>query len=657
MNQNNLWKWLRALVIGRPRELSDRTLFHRVSLVAVLAWVGLGADGLSSSCYGPEETFRALGQYPALSIFIAFACVGTIAVICASYRQIIELFPTGGGGYLVASKLLGPGVGVVSGSALLVDYVLTITISIASGADALFSLLGPEYLHWKEPFAAAGIVVMTLLNLRGVRESVLIWAPVFFLFVATHGVAILATLGVHAADVGTVATETAREVRTAHAEIGTIGILVLLLRAFAVGAGTYTGIEAVSNGLPILREPRVETGKKTMMLMGFSLAITVFGLLLAYMLQGVHPVEGKTLNAVLFASITASWPHWAGASFVFLCMTSAAALLFIAAQAGFLDGPRVLANMALDRWFPNRFASLSDRFVAQNGIVVMGAAALVTLLATHGSVATLVVLYSINVFLTFSLSQLGMVLHWWRNRRGGHPWKRRLAINGIGLVVTTFILISLCAVKFFQGGWVTLATTSVVVGAAFLIRRQYIASTRDLKRLDCLVAGVEREAGSAAIHRPAPDAPRRTAIVLVNGYNGLGVHTFLGILRMFPRTFGHYVFVQVGVVEAGTFKGAEELDRLRESVRASTEKYLSLCARAGLSAEASTDIGLDVVDVSHGLVERVLTHHPDGVVFGGKLAFLRETIWTRWLHNYVIEALQRILCRRGVAFVIVPIRV
>src|SRR6476646_7873405 len=155
---------LKNIFIGKSRDISDRGIFHKLSLVAVLAWVGLGADGLSSSCYGPEETFKALGTHAGLSVFVAFACVATIVVICASYRQIIELFPSGGGGYLVASKLLSPAAGVVSGSALLIDYVLTITISIASGADALFSLLPTEYQSWKLPFAGAGIVAMTVIN-------------------------------------------------------------------------------------------------------------------------------------------------------------------------------------------------------------------------------------------------------------------------------------------------------------------------------------------------------------------------------------------------------------------------------------------------------------------------------------------------------------
>src|SRR5213595_3718790 len=189
--------WLKRVLIGESRELSDHNLFHRISLIALFAWVGLGADGLSSSCYGPEEAFRTLGGYPHLSVFVALAAVVTIAAICASYSQIIELFPTGGGGYLVASKLLSPTVGVVSGCALLVDYVLTIAISIASGADALFSLLPPVWLPWKLPFALAGTALLTLLNLRGVKESVLLWVPVFFVFIGTHGFGILYAVMTH----------------------------------------------------------------------------------------------------------------------------------------------------------------------------------------------------------------------------------------------------------------------------------------------------------------------------------------------------------------------------------------------------------------------------------------------------------------------------
>ena len=654
MSRQSAWARVRSWVVGRPRDLTDRTLFHKVSLVAVLAWVGLGADGLSSSCYGPEETFKALGHYPALSIMLALASVVTIAVLCASYRQIIEQFPTGGGGYLVASKLLGTGAGVVSGSALLVDYVLTISISIASGADALFSLLPADSQTWKLPFACAGIAMMTVINLRGVRESVLLWAPVFFAFIATHAVAILVAVGVHLVDLPAVARVRAQEIGSAHAELGLVGVLFLMLRAFSVGAGTFTGIEAVSNGLPVLREPRVQTGKRTMTLLGVSLGTTVFGLLVAYLVVGVEPQEGKTLNAVLFESITDSWPEWLGRGFVVVSLASATALLFIAAQAGFLDGPRVLANMALDRWFPSRFATLSDRFVTQNGILLMGLAALVVVLLTRGQVGYLVVLYSINVFLTFSLSQLGMCVHWLGQRRRGGAWIAGLGVNGVGLAVTGSILVALFSIKFTEGGWITVLATTAVVGIGWLIRRHYLWSAEKLGRLETTLALLENDPQPAPIPRPEPGRGR-TAVVLCNGYNGLGVHTLFGIVRLFPNTFERCVFVLVGAVDAGTFKGSDEIEHLRRATDESARRYVDLCRRRGLKAETLTAVGHDVLETIQDLVREALRQYPSAVVFGGQLAFQRETVLTRWLHNYFVFALQRIYCRQGIPFVIVPV--
>jgi amino acid transporter len=656
MPRSSFFGSLKSLVVGRARSLSDRDLFHKVSLIALFAWVGLGADGLSSSCYGPEETFRTLGSHPHLAVFVALASVITITAICASYSQIISLFPTGGGGYLVASKLLSPAAGVISGSALLIDYVLTITISVASGADALFSLLPPDWLVWKLPFAIAGVAGLSLLNLRGVRESVLFWVPVFFVFVGTHAFAILYALFTHAPSLGQVATATVHEVRTVSGEIGWFGLLALLLKAYSMGAGTYTGIEAVSNGLPILREPRVQTGRRTMVYMGISLAVTVGGLLLAYLLYAVAPAEGKTLNAVLFENMTTGWGA-GGTAFVFTALAAEAALLFIAAQAGFLDGPRVLANMALDRWFPTRFANLSDRFVTQNGILLMGGAALAMMLITRGSVALLVVLYSINVFITFSLSQLGMVRHWWNQRHTERAWLRRLAVNGFGLGLTLFILISLTVVKFFEGGWATLLVTGLLVAAAFAIRRHYTGVTAQLRRLDEIVVAAEIEKTSRRPFRAAPDPRARTAILLVNGYNGLGLHTALHVPRMFGDSFRNFAFLQVGAVDAGNFKGTAEIEALRAHTAAEAERYAAWARAHGYGAATFTAIGHDVTGELMSLATQAAEQFPNHVFFAGQLLFTRETRLTRWLHNHTAFTLQRRFFLANLPFVILPIRV
>ena len=652
----NAGKRLRSVLIGGSRDLSDKSLFHKVSLIAVLAWVGLGADGLSSSCYGPEEIFKTLGAHVALAPIVALAAMLTIAVICISYSQIIELFPGGGGGYLVATKLLSPTAGVISGCALLVDYVFTIAISIASGADAIFSILPPHWLAWKIPFTIACTLFLTILNLRGVKESVLLWAPVFFLFVGTHGFAILYGVATHLGVLPEVFLQTRAGFAQTHSELGWLGMFLVLIRAYSVGAGTYTGIEAVSNGLPILREPRVATGKRTMLYMGVSLAVTAGGLLLAYLLYSVVPVEGKTLNAVLFGQMTSSWNASAAQAFTSAAMISAAALLLMAAQAGFLDGPRVMANMALDRWFPSRFANLSDRFVTQNGILLMGVAAVIALLATRASVNFLVVLYSINVFITFSLSQLGMVRHWWKQRASAPHWKKKLSINTIGFLLTTFILAMLTGTKFAEGGWITLAITASFAVVALVTHRHYRKTMRDLKRLDSLLPAIAAEPPKPMILADR-DPNAGAAVLFVNGFNGLGVHTILAITRLFPSMFRNFVFVQIGVVDAGNFKGSEEIQNLEAHIATEAARYVGYMQSQGYYAETVTALGHDVVETADDLAQKIVARFPKAMFFGGQLVFSRETRLTRLLHNFTVFALQRRFFRRSIPFVVIPVQV
>ena len=294
---------LKHIVFGKPKDPLDPRVFHQISLVAFLAWVGLGADGLSSSAYGPEEAYLALGQYFYLALPLALLMAVTVFVISASYAQIIELFPTGGGGYLVASKLLGPKSGLVAGSALVVDYMLTITISIASSADALFSFLPIELQPLKIFTQIALIFALIFLNLRGVKESVLFLLPIFLLFIVMHAFGIALGIGEHVGNLPGVVAKSYTEMTRDFQSLGIVMTLGILLHAYSLGGGTYTGIEAVSNGLQILREPRVETGKRTMVYMAASLAFTASGILLCYLLYQVQHEPGRTLNASLFSRV------------------------------------------------------------------------------------------------------------------------------------------------------------------------------------------------------------------------------------------------------------------------------------------------------------------------------------------------------------------
>ena len=294
---------IKTILFGKPKDPLDPKVFHQVSLVAFLAWVGLGADGLSSSAYGPEEAYLALGAHYFLALPLAMLMVVTVFVISASYNHIIELFPTGGGGYLVATKLLGARTGLVSGCALIVDYMLTITISVASAGDQIFSFL-PVSLHgFKLAIEFSLIVFLIYLNLRGTKESVLFLLPIFLLFVVAHVFAISLGILPKGSEIPVVAAATYEGTVGDIQGLGLWATLLIILHAYSLGGGTYTGIEAVSNGLQALREPRVETGKRTMRYMAVSLAFTASGLLICYLLNQVGHEPGKTLNATLFTKV------------------------------------------------------------------------------------------------------------------------------------------------------------------------------------------------------------------------------------------------------------------------------------------------------------------------------------------------------------------
>jgi len=646
---------IRRLLFGAPRDVQDPRTHHSISLIALLAWVGLGADGLSSSAYGPDEAFRALGRHGYLAVALALATGVTVLVISIAYAQIIRRFPFGGGGYVVATELLGPRAGVVSGSALLVDYVLTISVSVASSGDAIFSFLPASAGPWKLSMEAAAIGLLILLNLRGVRESVSILAPIFGLFLVTHAILVFGGIGSHVLEVPRVATEVGQGFRSGIAELGAVGLFAVFVRAYSMGAGTYTGIEAVSNGIQIMREPKVQTARRTMTYMAISLAVTAAGILVCYLLFRAAPEEGKTMNAVLLERFAGTWRVGGvdiGRGFVVVTLFAEAALLVVAAQAGFIDGPRVMANMATDSWLPHRFGQLSDRLTIQNGVLLMGAASLATLFYTRGDITTLVTMYSINVFVTFSLSQLSMLRYWRRTRGEGR--KRGFAIHGVALALCLAILAGTVYEKGEQGGWITIAVTGLVIGLCFLIRRHYRNVQENLKRLDAILEVLPPHPGGP---RPAIDPRAPTAVLLVGGYGGLGVHALLTVQRTFPGFFKSFVFVSVGVVDSAAMKGIEEVDRVRLRTQASLEQYVELAHRLKLAADLRMDVGTEATATAERLCLEIAREFPRSVFFAGKLVFQRERWFQRVLHNETAYQLQRRLQFGGLNAMVLPVRV
>lgn len=648
---------LRSLLLGGRRNVLDPRIHHQLALVAFFAWVGLGSDGLSSSSYGPEEAFLALGSHTHLALYLTVAMVLTVFLISASYTQIIELFPSGGGGYLVATKLLGEKPGLVSGGALVVDYVFTIAISVASGVDALFSFLPATYAQYKVPAEVAVVVGLTGLNLRGLKESVTVLMPIFVAFVVTHFALILYGILTHVHDFGPLLAATAADTNAAQSELGMLGVMALFLKAYSLGGGTFTGIEAVSNSTGILREPRVETGKKTMAYMAASLAFTAGGILLCYLLNDVSHEPGRTLNASLWSTITNDWVVGGvaiGTAVVVFTLLSEGALLFVAAQTGFVAGPATLAAMAVDQWVPKRFAHLSERLVTQNGILAMGAAAALTLLYTQGSVKILVVMYSINVFLTFTLSQAGMVRHWWDVRRVEAHWRRRIMLASLGTLVTGGILITTSVIKFSHGGWLTLAVTGAFILVCVAVRAHYHRVRGVLSSLDETLQDLPMPARENAPEL-APDGP--TAVVLVESYAGLGIHTLLSVQRMFPRHFKNFVFVSVGLVDSGQFKGTEAMKSLESKVQDSLERYVELAQRMGYYAEYRFTLGTDLIEELEQICHDLQKEFRRSIVFAGQLVFQRENLLTRTLHHETAFSIQRRLQFAGIQVIILPIRV
>jgi amino acid transporter len=651
-NQSSLLHKFRRKLIGAPRDIQDSSIFHKISLIPVLAWIGLGADGLSSSSYGPEEAFRALGDHTYLAIFLALATALTVFIISYAYSRIIEHFPTGGGGYVVASHTLGEKAGVVSGSALLVDYMLTITVSIASCTDALFSFLPMGLHHLKLPFSIFLILILIILNLRGVKESVTVLAPIFIIFLVTHALMLGYGIFTHLSDVKPIADEFRVNFGQGLSVLGGMGMFLLFLHAYSLGAGTYTGIEAVSNGLQIMREPRVHSGKRTMAYMSTSLALTAGAIFVCYLLLKVRPLEGQTLNAVLAGKVFSNWSfgHWLAV----ITILSEGALLLVAAQTGFLDGPRVMANMAIDSWFPHRFSNFSERLTMYNGILLMGGAALLLLIYTQGHVSTLVVMYSINVFATFSLSELGMSRFFIKNRKKEKEWKKHLPVHLTGLTLCATILTITVIEKFASGGWMTLLITSGVIGGCALIRRHYSNVKERIRELDEMLMTLPFV---ESMNNDPVDPKKMTAVQLVTGFNGFGIHTFLSIVRNFPNLYKNVIFLSIAVADSGSFKGPEALEGLKESTQEALMKYVELARRLGLPADYRFDIGTDVVESASLLCEKIAEEFPRSTFFTGQLIFPHVHIFHRLLHNETAYAIQRRLQWDGIPTVILPIRV
>ncbi len=648
---------VKEAIVGKPHNPLAPETGHNTALVAFIAWIGLGADGLSSACYGPEEAFLALGQYTHFGLYLAVATSLTVFIIAIAYNQVIELFPSGGGGYKVATQLLGPYAGLVSGSALLVDYILTITISVAAGIDALFSLLPPNAQPYKLASELVLIIILIILNLRGMKESINILMAIFLGFFISHLLLIVYGITAHAEGLPHLIPDTLAETEQLTQQMGWVFAVALFLRAYSLGGGTYTGLEAVSNNVNMLSEPRVKTGRRTMLYMAASLSFTAGGIILLYLLWNAQSIPHQTLNAVTFGAIidNLGFNPVISHGLLAVILLLEAGLLFVAANTGFLGGPTVLANMAVDSWVPRQFRNLSGRLVTQNGILLMGLGALGILLWTRGDVSVLVVLYSINVFVTFSLSLMGLCKHWWVSRYDEPRWQSKLLLSLLGFMVTGGILIVTVVEKFMEGGWLTLFITGLLIGLCLLIKRHYEYVRQQLRKIDTLYA--PRPDWDEDLPEPplAPDQP--TAIFLIGKNRGLGMYALKWLNKIFTGHFKNFIFLSVGEVDAESYGGKGALRSLQYQIENSLRYYVNYCHSQGLAATSKAAYGTDVESELEKLVVDVTQEYPNAVCLSSKLIFENERWVISWLHNHTPLAMQRRLHLREIQMIVIPIKI
>lgn len=481
----------------------------------------------------------------------------------------------------------------------------------------------------------------------------MVLTPIFFIFIASHLIMIVYGLSIHIKDTEAIFSGLKGHLNSDINSIGILGVSAIFLHAFSLGGGTFTGIEAVSNGLQLLREPRAENGKRTMLYMALSLSITASGLYIYYLLLKVVPTEGVTLNSIVANAIFGNWLF--GKLITLVTIFSEGALLVVAAQAGFLDGPRVMANMAIDSWFPYRFSSLSERLTLRNGILLMGLSALSLLIYTKGKISILIVMYSINVFITFSLSIGGMALATMRNRKNEKRWFVNFIIEIIGVILCLTILIITTIEKFSHGGWLTLILTAILIALCYSIRRHYKSIQSYIRKIDDQYKGPILQFKSCNIS--PVDRDEATAIQLVSGFNGFGIHTFFSINKNFPKLYKNFIFVSVAVIDSGTFKGAEELERLLRFNKSSLENYVDLSRRYGIPAEYRIAVGTDVVEEVVKECVKISNEFKKSTVFTGQLTFSLEKWYHKLLHNQTAFAIQRRLQIEGITTIIMPINV
>jgi amino acid transporter len=460
---------VKRLVVGRPLATDDEQ-HQRLGKVTALAV--FASDAISSTAYASEEILLVLVPATGLTIAlhqlipISLIVMALLIVVITSYRQTIYAYPNGGGSYVVSRENLGVMPSLVAGASLLVDYILTVAVSVSAGVAAIISAF-PTLLPERVLLCLAFVIIMTVANLRGLKESGRLFAGPTYVYVFSLGVLILVGLTrVFTGHLNSLPpNEEAIAVISGNTELAGLTLL-LFLRAFSSGAVALTGIEAISNGVPAFRRPESRNASITLVVMGSILGIYFFGIsVLANQLQPTPSHEETLLSVMGRAVFDGQTPPY------YILQFATFAILILAANTAFADFPRVSSILAADGYLPNQLANRGDRLVFSNGVVALAAVASVLIVAFGGNTSRLIPLYAVGVFCGFTLSQLGMVRHHRDRRQPG--WQRNAAINLIGAIATFIVLVVVLVSKFTIGAWIPAVLIPAIVLVFMRINRHY----------------------------------------------------------------------------------------------------------------------------------------------------------------------------------------
>ena len=476
---------VKRLLVGRALR-TQQAIHERLTKKTALAV--FSSDALSSTAYATEEILLVLAATAAFTSGTSFYYVVPIsvgiavllAIVATSYRQTIHAYPSGGGAYIVAKENLGTSPGLIAAAALLVDYVLTVSVSIAAGVAAITSAVQGTRYAWlddhKVILCLIFIAFIAIANLRGVRESGALFAAPTYVFVVSFLFMIAFGLFHYFIYGGTATAPGPEELKVAEGYKLQPLTLFLLLGAFSNGCAALTGIEAISNGVQAFKKPEATNAATTLIWMALLLTTMFLGTSVMAYLYGVHPKASETVISQFARIMFTGAFGW----FYYVVQAATAAILVLAANTAFADFPRLSSLLARDRFLPRQLANRGDRLVFSNGIVILAIFSGVLVSAFGGDTSRLIPLYAVGVFLSFTLSQSGMVVHWLRERANKTNWKKSLVINAIGALATFIVLCVFIATKFIHGAWIVVVVIPLLVVLFRAIQRHYVMVAKQL---------------------------------------------------------------------------------------------------------------------------------------------------------------------------------